>query len=99
MAAFAEFESDVRSDYARANRAHFTRLGRPHGGPPPYGYRHDQNSKSFRRHSKEASIVLEIYERFVAGQSSTSIARDLHRRGIPTTQGGYLEAIQHRKDA
>jgi DNA invertase Pin-like site-specific DNA recombinase len=37
MAAFAEYESDVRGDYTRANVRYAAQQGRPFGGPPPYG--------------------------------------------------------------
>jgi DNA invertase Pin-like site-specific DNA recombinase len=39
MAAFAEYESDVKSDYARATQRLMAREGRPHGPMAPYGYK------------------------------------------------------------
>ncbi|MGH2701549.1 MAG: recombinase family protein, partial [Actinomycetota bacterium] len=39
MSAFAEYESDVKSDYAKTNAEHAARLGRPNG-MAPLGYRY-----------------------------------------------------------
>jgi DNA invertase Pin-like site-specific DNA recombinase len=39
MAAFAEYESDVKSDYARTNYALLSRAERAWGGRPPSGDR------------------------------------------------------------
>ena len=85
MAAFAEYESDVKSDYARANQDHRVRLGLPKGGPAPYGYVNSE--KSLAIDPPRAAVVSEVFRRVVAGESRNAIARDLNDRGIATSGG------------
>src|ERR687891_2835995 len=47
MAAFAEYESDVRGDYTRANIRRVLQQGRPFGGPAPYGYIYDRVDRTY----------------------------------------------------
>jgi DNA invertase Pin-like site-specific DNA recombinase len=44
MAAFAEYESDLRSEYSLASHRHMAAAGRPNGGQCPYGYRRPDRS-------------------------------------------------------
>ncbi|MBA2274546.1 MAG: recombinase family protein, partial [Actinobacteria bacterium] len=86
MASFAEFESDVRSDYSRAAHSYLARNGRPSSGQPPYGYRYDLDVKTFTINKPEAKIVRELFTRYLAGESVNSIARDLNRRHVRTSR-------------
>jgi site-specific DNA recombinase len=58
MAAVAEFESDVKSDYLRATHRHIAERGRPNGGQAPFGYRYDRALKNYVVLSDEAEVVL-----------------------------------------
>lgn len=91
MAAFAEYESDVKSDYARASHRHLATLGRPHGGNPAYGYDNDLVRKTYTVIPQQAAVVREIFERYLNQESATAICRDLNERGIPTSMGGIWQ--------
>lgn len=67
-------------------------VGRPHGSLN-YGYRIEydlSNGKPLRRvpDPEQAAVVLEIAERLLAGESASTIARDLNKRAIPNPRGG-----------
>jgi DNA invertase Pin-like site-specific DNA recombinase len=80
MAAFAEYESDVRSDYTRAANDYRARRGLPNGGLAPYGYR--RSGGTYAIHSPEAEIVREIFATYRAGATMSGIARVLNGRGV-----------------
>jgi site-specific DNA recombinase len=86
MAAFAEYESDVKSDYSRANHRHLAMSGRPVGTSCVYGYRYDRATKNYEVVGEQAAIVQEIYRRYLAGQSLSGIARELNGRAIKTAR-------------
>jgi len=87
MASFAEYESDVRADYTRANFRLVTQQGRPYGGPPPYGYLYDRQNRTYQPHPKNADVVRFIFRRFDEGARQLQIARELAARDIPTASG------------
>jgi DNA invertase Pin-like site-specific DNA recombinase len=91
MAAFAEYESDVKSDYARANQRLLAQEGRPQGPLAPYGYvmQGSKGERTFAIDPERAGIVREIFERYAAGGEGFSrIARDLNARNVRGTKGG-----------
>jgi DNA invertase Pin-like site-specific DNA recombinase len=81
MAAFAEYESDVKADYARANH----RLARSKGLPwglPPFGYVPDRSNRTYVISQPEAAMVRTIFERYSeGGVSQYRIARELNDAG------------------
>lgn len=56
-------------------------------GSLPLGYVSDQNRK-YAIDEKQAAVVREIFDRFIAGWSFADMANDLNKRGITTKQGG-----------
>jgi len=96
LAAFAEFESDVKSDYGRANAAFKALGGLPHG-KAPYGYRQAPGTGDFVPHAQRALIVQEIFRRYVGGEGTCSIARRLDRRGLTTSRGARWHPDAIRK--
>ena len=100
MSAFAEYESDVKSDYSRASHRHLATLGRPHGGNPPYGYANDPLRKTYTVIPEQAAVVREIFERYLSEESATSICRDLNERRVPTSLGSiwHPESITRTVD-
>lgn len=71
----------------RDNRA-AARAGRPHGGRPLYGYSrlHSQATGELlgqKVNDTEAAIVVEVFQRFAAGEGPRRIASDLNARGVP----------------
>lgn len=88
MSAFAEYESDVKSDYAKANRQLAYRAGRQWTGNVPFGYvKGSVHTESYLPHPQRAAVVLELFERYLAGASATSLVRELNARGQTTTNG------------
>jgi DNA invertase Pin-like site-specific DNA recombinase len=87
MASFAEYESDVRSDYARSNFEHVVRQGRPFGGRRAFGYEYDKSIKNYVKEPREAAVVQQIYDTFLEGGTINGIANSLNGEGITTLQG------------
>ena len=79
MAAFAEYESDVKADYTRANHRLAAQEGRIPPGQPPFGYR--KIDKTFEIHEAEASIIRTIFRRYNEGASQYRIVRELNEAG------------------
>jgi DNA invertase Pin-like site-specific DNA recombinase len=82
MAAFAEYESDVKGDYARANH----RLARAQGLPwglPPFGYVPDPGRRSYVVSEPRAAMVRTIFGRYAeGGVSQQRIAHELNEVGM-----------------
>lgn len=85
MAAFAEYESDVKADYARANYRHAMRHGRV-WGQPPFGYR-SMNKRYVIVH-EEALVIRRIFTRYLEGATLYRIVIELNADGIRGRQGG-----------
>jgi DNA invertase Pin-like site-specific DNA recombinase len=94
MAAFAEYESDVKSDYGRANHRHVRSLGRPWGGRPPFGYELHPAERSYVVNEGCAAIVRHIFDRYRAGASQYELARELNRRGMLRPSGSPWRSQQ-----
>lgn len=60
--------------------------GRKPAGPTPYGYRYDRATGAWSIDEAEALVILEIYRRVAAGESTQAIADDLTARGVPRHQ-------------
>lgn len=86
MAAFAEYESDVKGDYSRANNLHRVAQGRPIG-MAPFGYRFDRNLRTFLVEPTEALLVQEIFELYLVTKSLGAVCRALNDRGLRTPRG------------
>lgn len=91
MAAFAEYESDVKADYARANYRHAMQQGRT-WGLPPFGYRAE--NKRYFIVKPEAEIIRNIYGRYVDGASLSRIAIELNAAGLVGHKNGYWRTPQ-----
>jgi DNA invertase Pin-like site-specific DNA recombinase len=89
MAAFAEYESDVRGDYTRANIRRVIQEGRPFGGPAPFGYVYDRANRTYVPHPNNADVVRFIFRRYDEGASQFRIGRELAAKGIPTAAGRH----------
>lgn len=66
LTAFAEYESDVKSDYARAAQRMLATEGRPHGPLAPFGCTvvGKKRDKTYVVDAERAPIVREIFERY-----------------------------------
>jgi DNA invertase Pin-like site-specific DNA recombinase len=82
MAAFAEYESDVKADYARANHRMARAKGLP-WGLPPFGYVPDRAAHSYTISQNDAAMVRYIFEAYAGGGSSQyRIANQLNDAGM-----------------
>ncbi|HEX7080214.1 MAG TPA: recombinase family protein [Gammaproteobacteria bacterium] len=75
------------------------KAGRSAGGKI-YGYTSEPTPDGYRRRvidPEQASIVREIFERYVDGESPKAIARDLNARGVPSP-GSYWSLKARRSD-
>ncbi len=90
MAAFAEYESDVKSDYARATQRMLAREGRPHGPMAPYGYlvTGRRAERTYVVDAPAAAIVRSLFDGYLAGRSLNTLAIELNRRGVLGPKGG-----------
>jgi DNA invertase Pin-like site-specific DNA recombinase len=86
MAAFAEYESDVKSDYSRANARRRALDGFPPTGNVPLGY--VRKNKTFVIDKEGAEVVRGIYELYDGGQSMLAITASLNAQGIARPEGG-----------
>jgi hypothetical protein len=90
MAAFAEYESDVKSDYARATQRMLAREGRPHGPMAPFGYE-VTGRRAERKYVVDppaAAIVRSLFSDYLAGRSLNALALELTERGVTGPKGG-----------
>jgi DNA invertase Pin-like site-specific DNA recombinase len=53
-------------------------------GKPPYGYRIEDDRRVWFIEEETASIVREIYDRYLSGEPISDICRDLSERGVYT---------------
>ena len=84
VAAFAQYESDVKSDYGVANHDHRVAQGRPNG-PGAYGYR--RRGDTLVPIEDEAAVVRDVFAAYDRGATMMSLARSLRQRGIPSPGG------------
>jgi len=85
MGAFAEYESDVRSDYSKAAIAYRARRGLPPGGWVAYGYR--RRGSHYEPTHPESEVVQAMFEFYATGETMTGVARLLNDAGVPSAKG------------
>jgi DNA invertase Pin-like site-specific DNA recombinase len=90
MAAFAEYESDVKADYTRANHRRARAEGRA-WGTTPFGYRRGDGPGTWVIDEASASTIRLIFERYADGASANAVARELNAAGISTARGTRWE--------
>ena len=83
MGSVAAHESEVKGERVRRKMLANAQAGRPHGPARPFGYQADKVSIE----PAEASIVKDLAERLLAGESLSSLVRWLNDNDIPTVTG------------
>lgn len=83
LAAVAAKESGRKSERLRRKAREIAEAGKPNGGVRPFGYSKDQLSLV----ESEAAVIRELADRYLAGESSASLARWLQESDVPTAQG------------
>ncbi|WP_372967240.1 recombinase family protein [Microbacterium sp.] len=94
----ARSERDVMVSRRKRSIHQLQAQGRFSGrGVPPWGYRSAPHPSGAGRtlvvDPTEAAVIREAAERLLAGESATSVANDLTRRGIPTPRGEARRAL------
>jgi site-specific DNA recombinase len=83
--AHARFESEHKAARQRSRAQQAAAAGRPHGGGRrAFGY----DTDGVTLMPREAAIIPEIFDRFLATRSAAGVARWVNDRGVPTTRGG-----------
>ncbi|GAA0989188.1 hypothetical protein ENKNEFLB_03195 [Nocardioides aquaticus] len=83
LGAFAAKESANISRRVRRKVEEVAAQGRPHGGARPFGYEDDK----IGIRETEAGVYRQLVARFLAGESTRSLANWLNDQGIPTVTG------------
>ena len=84
MAVFAQLERETIIERVRMAKKESARQGRFMGGPAPYGYRYNFETKRLEIDEIQAQTVKWIYDQYLAGKLGYGyIADDLERKGIP----------------
>lgn len=84
LAAFAEFESELKSERIGGAMAHKARAGLPHpGGTRLFGYTSERDAVV----KDEAAMIRQAAKRVLRGDSLVSIATDWNTKGVPTPSG------------
>lgn len=85
-AVFAELERSMIRERIRDSRAYLATTERHWSGRPPYGLKivpaPDGKGKILERDEEAAEVIREIVARLIEGESGSSIAEDLQRRGV-----------------
>lgn len=93
MGAVAANESDAKSRRVRRKMEDLAVQGRPHGGANrPFGYEADKVTLR----PDEATIIRQLAERLLAGESMTSLCNWLTDNEVPTVKGGTWGATTLR---
>ena len=87
LALIAELERAMIRERLSAGKAQKRKEGRNIGGPPPYGYRLDDEGR-FVVDADAAEVVRLIFEEARHGDGPARIVRTLTERGIPSPKGG-----------
>lgn len=96
LASFAEMESEVKSDQAKAWNDGRLRDGLAPQGQRPYGY--ERHSGQLHINESEADIIRQAAARIVAGGSLKSIIRDfkpVSSRGMAMTPRGLRSTLMN----
>ena len=81
MAAFAQYESDLKRERIKLLSREQAETGRNPGGLRPYGWSAEDRKKLV---PEEHAVIKDIADRILAGESLRSIVADLNARMIPT---------------
>lgn len=92
----AEYYSANLSQNIRRGQRENALEGKFIGGSIPLGYKLDAEKRFILDHEK-APLVLEIFERYTAGEAVVDICNDLNSRGYTTSRGGnFNRSSLHR---
>jgi site-specific DNA recombinase len=113
LAELAAWEAEVKGEQWKEAQERRRRLGLPHGGHARFGYTYDRAS-GYTVDPQTGPLLAKLYERYLAGEGHTTLARWLNRTGVPTVRaarsgwsvqsvvrlldGGFGAGLIHRED-
>jgi len=84
LLSFAQFEREIISERTKDKMGAARRRGQWLGGRTPYGYNKDEETGKLTIHPPEAEIVKRIFELYIAGNSTRSVANLINNSGVKT---------------
>ncbi len=87
LVGYAEYYSAELSEKIHRGQKENALQGKNNGGGVPLGYALDSTTQTLKVDPITAPLVVEIYERFISGETLRSIADDFNARGIRTSTG------------
>jgi site-specific DNA recombinase len=87
LGAAAQHEIDHARERMKRAKDQALREGRRRGGPRPFGFEWDPETKTLAIRVDEADVIREATQAVLAGRTLAAIARDLNERGVRTSTG------------
>jgi len=98
LGSFAEFERNRIIERVVPGMVRGVKAGHWQGARySPFGFRYDKVKKRLKVDTSEAKLVLEIFQRYIAGESTQEIGGDFYKRKVPTRSGGEFNSSLVRK--
>ena len=94
----AEWERDSIIERTKTGRLQRQKEGHWAGGPAPFGYNYDKETKNLAINEDEAKIIRMIYDLYASGKSLASIANQLNKELVrprsKTGKGWYPTGLR-----
>lgn len=113
LAELAAWEAEVKGEQWKEAQDRRRRNGLPHSGAPRFGYAYERG-KGYSVDPQTAPLLAQLYDRYLAGEGHTTLARWLNRTGVPTIRAartgwtvqsvirlldsGFAAGLLHRQD-
>lgn len=98
LGSFAEFERNRIIERVVPGMVRGVQAGHWQGARySPFGYRYDKTTKRLSIEESEAKLVREIFQRYIAGESTQEIGGDFYQRKIPSRSGGEFNSSLIRR--
>ena len=98
LGSFAEFERNRIIERVVPGMVRGVQAGHWQGARySPFGYRYDKTTKRLSIEESEAKLVREIFQRYIAGESTQEIGGDFYKRKVPSRSGGEFNSSLIRR--
>lgn len=97
LAEFAAFESERIGDTWKQAHERRVKQGRPANGKPRFGYAYDPQTQDFHPDPETGPILVELYQRYIAGEPMTGLAKWLNLQGIKSVMGNPWNPVTVRQ--
>lgn len=84
LLSFAQFEREIISERTKDKMGAARRRGQWLGGRTPYGYNKNEETGKLIIHPQEATIVKQIFDLYLQGNTSREVAGIINRSGVKT---------------